>query len=53
MKKLNIEVLSENVKNRAESDIRENNICGASIAEYTLEINGKKFAISKGGNNII
>ena len=32
MKKLNIEVLSENIKNRAESDIKENNICGASIA---------------------
>ena len=32
MKKLNIEVLSENIKNRAEKDIKENNICGASIA---------------------
>lgn len=32
MKKLNIEVLSENIKNRAESDIKKNNICGASIA---------------------
>lgn len=32
MKKLNIEVLSENIKSRAESDIKENNICGASIA---------------------
>lgn len=32
MKKLNIELLSENIKNRAEKDIKENNICGASIA---------------------
>ena len=32
MKKLNIGVLSENIKNRAEKDIKENNICGASIA---------------------
>ena len=32
MKKLNIGDLSKNVKNRAETDIKENNICGASIA---------------------
>lgn len=32
MKKLNIGVLSENIENRAEKDIKENNICGASIA---------------------
>ena len=32
MKKLNVEVLSENIKNRAEKDIKENNICGASVA---------------------
>ena len=32
MERLNIETLSENIKNRAENNIKENNICGASIA---------------------
>ena len=30
--KLNVKLLSENIKSRAESDIRENNVNGASIA---------------------
>ena len=37
MKKLNIEVLSENAKNRAEKDIKENNICGASVAVISTD----------------
>ena len=37
MKKLNIGDLSENVKNRAETDIKENNICGASVAVISTD----------------
>lgn len=37
MKKLNIGELSENVKNRAETDIKENNICGASVAVISTD----------------
>ena len=29
---LNVGILSDNIKNRAEKDIKENNICGASVA---------------------
>lgn len=32
MKQLNIKAFSDIIKSRAESDIKENNICGASIA---------------------
>lgn len=32
MKQLNIKALAENIKRRAEKDIKENNICGVSIA---------------------
>ena len=37
MKKLNVEILSENIKNRAEKDIKENNICGASVAVISTD----------------
>ena len=37
MKQLNIKALAENIKCRAESDIKENNICGASIAVISTD----------------
>ena len=33
MERINIETLSENIKNRAENDMKENSICGVSICD--------------------